>query len=121
SMSLSMEHEGPVELFRAHPEVVPVILEHVLKVPLPYFSRVRVTDPNTRAIVPTGKRSDSAVVLEDNGRVVLAAIVEPQGQVSEAKWFAWPKYTADLHAEVCCDTYLIVLALTRSVAAWARK
>ncbi len=116
-----MEHEAPIELCREHPEVVPAILMHLLKVKLPYFSRVRVTDPGTRTLVPTGQRSDAAVVLEDNGKPVVAAILEPQGRIDPGKWFAWPKYVADLHAEVRCDTYLIVLALTRSVAAWARQ
>src|SRR5579883_514559 len=120
-MPLTMEHEAPIELCREHPEVVPALLQRILKVPLPYYSRPRVVDPATRAVIPTGQRSDVAVLLEDNGRAVLGAILEPQGRPDPDKWFAWPKYTADLHAEIRCDTYLIVLALSRSVAAWARE
>ena len=116
-----MEHEAPIELCREHPEVVPAILQQLLKVPLPAYTRVRVTDPNTRALVATGQRCDAAVLLEDNDQPVLAAILEPQGGVDPGKWYSWPKYLADLHAEVRCDTYLIVLALTRSVATWAQS
>jgi hypothetical protein len=83
-----MEHEAPVELCREHPDVVPAILHHLLKVPLPYFSHVRVTDPNTRALVATGKRSDAAVILEDGKRPVLAAILEPQGKIDPDKFYA---------------------------------
>ena len=83
-MSLSIEHEAPIELCREHPEVVPAILHHLLKVPLPYISRIRVTDPNTRAILPTGKRSDAAVIMEDNGHPVLAAIWSPRARLTPA-------------------------------------
>lgn len=120
-MSLSIEHEAPIELCREHPEVISDLLRELLQVRLPAYSRVRMTDPNTRAVLPTGQRSDAAVVFEDQDRPVLAAILEPQGSIDKAKWYSWPKYLADLHAEVQCDTYLIVLALSRGVAAWAQR
>ena len=120
-MSLSMDHQAPIELCREHSEVVPAIVNRLLQEPLPYYSKVRVTDPNTRTLVASGKRSDAAVILEDNGRPVLGAILEPQGSIDADKWYVWPKYTADLHAELRCETYLVVLALTRRVAAWARE
>lgn len=116
-----MDHEAPIELFREHPEVVPTLLSRLLHVELPYFSDVRVTDPGTRTVVATGKRSDAAVVLLDGKRPVLGAILEPQGKIDPDKHFSWPKYLGDLHAELHCDTYLIVLALTRSVARWAKE
>lgn len=87
-MALSIEHEAPIELCREHPEVIPALLEHIIKVRLPYYSRVRVTDPGTRVAVPTGKRSDAAVVLEDRGRAVLGVVLEPQGAIDPGKWFA---------------------------------
>ena len=47
-MSLTMEHEAPIELCREHPEVVPALLRKLLHLPVPPYSRVRVTDPGAR-------------------------------------------------------------------------
>lgn len=120
-MSLSMEHEAPIELCREHPEVVPVLLARYLHVELPAYSRVRFSDPNTRTVLPTGQRSDASIILEDDDRPVLGIILEPQGARDASKAFAWPRYLADLHAEIGCDSYLVVLALNRSVATWAKR
>ena len=119
-MSLSFEHEAPIELCREHPELVPAILIKLLNLELPRFTAARVTDPGTRPVMPTGQRSDLSVILVDGEVPVAAAIFEPQRQVDADKWYSWPKYLADLHAEVRGPTYLIVLALRREVAHWAK-
>lgn len=120
-MSLSIEHEAPIELCCEHPQVVLSILTKLLHLQVPAFSSLRVTDPNSRQTKVTGYRSDNAFIFEQQDKPVVAVVIEPQRSIDNRKRCSWPKYTADLHAEVCCDTYLIVLALTRNVAKWARN
>ena len=121
SMSLSIEHEAPIELCREHPQVVISILTKLLHITLPPFSSLRVTDPNSRQTQATGYRSDNAFLFEQQDTPVVAVVIEPQRSINDKKRRSWPKYTADLHAEVDCDTYLVVLAFTRPVARWARS
>lgn len=71
--------------------------------------------------MPTGQRGDLSVVLLSGEQPVAAAVFEPQRTVDPAKWYSWPRYLSDLHAEVRCPTYLIVLALGPAVADWARR
>lgn len=120
-MSLSMGHQAPIELCREHPEVIPVVLSRYLHLELPAYSRVRFADPNTRAVVATGHRCDAAIILEDGDRPVLGVVLELQSNRDDDKPFVWPRYLADLHADTRCDTYLVVIALNRSVARWARQ
>src|SRR5205814_9322585 len=62
-----------------------------------------------------------ATLLDANGAVVLAVIVEVQRQPDPDKRFAWPFYTAALHARMRCPVCLLVIATTPAVARWARR
>lgn len=121
-MPVSTEHEAPLELFRRYPELVPRLLRDVFSAPMPERITVREVPASFNQTPVPERRSDGALVLEDDGgRPVAGVIVEVQRKVDASKHFSWPQYAASLHAQVRCPTYLLVIALTEPVARWAAE
>ena len=120
-MALTFEHETPIELCRRCPDLVPTLLREVFGKEVPAYSTISAEDPNVPQLAPEEYRADTAVVLSEGGVARLAVVAEVQQGRDRRKRFTWPLYTAAVHARHECTTYLIVLALNRSVAEWARQ
>lgn len=120
-MSLSIEHEAPLQVCDQHPAVVASLLERLIGQPLPAFDELRMEPADFTQTVAKEYRADRALVFLRAGRPVLAVIVEVQRRRDERKRLAWPLYTAALLGKVRCPTYLLVIALSAATARWARQ
>jgi hypothetical protein len=80
-----------------------------------------VADSDLTEAVPSARRADLVVRLEDaSGAVRHVVVVEVQRTRNEAKLRAWPLYVAYLQARHRVEVTLLVIAFRRSVARWAR-
>ena len=125
-MGLSIEHEAPLEVIERFPELVVGILRDQFGAELPKDVRVRSVDPTATLTVARELRCDSALIMEPagGGPPVCAVLVESQRAVDPQKWYQWPRYAAELHAQHLCPTFLLVFAVgeqAASVAEWVRK
>jgi len=118
----SLEHAALVEMFRTHPELIPLLLHEALGVTVPAYQTLSVTEAALDQLVPIEFRADLVVefLAENNKRPVLSSIVEVQLRIDEAKYFSWPVYVTVERSRKRCDTCLIVVAPDPAVAAWAR-
>jgi hypothetical protein len=80
---------------------------------------VRVESSDLTDLAPAEYRADLVVLLVD-GRPVLGIVVEVQLQRDDRKPFTWPVYVAGLRARLACDTCVLVVTPSESVATWAR-
>ncbi len=118
----SFEHEAPLVLLRARPDMVATLLRASRDVDLPAFADARVTEADFSQLWPTEFRADLVVELLDaGGDVVLGVIVELQRSRDDDKRRSWPLYAAALHARLRCATCLLVLTDDPRVAVWARR
>ena len=120
-MPLSIEHEAPLALCARHPELVPELLRRLCGQALPEFTSVKLAPASFNQTVAQEFRADRGLVCEQDGRPVLAVVLEVQRKPDERKHRAWPLYTAALFAEHGCLTYLLVLATSSTTARWARQ
>ena len=120
-MPLSIEHEAPLELCSRHPELVPELLRRLCGQEVPTFSSVKLAPASFNQTVAQEFRADRALICENEGKPVLAVVLEVQRQADERKHRAWPLYTSALFAEHGCMTYLLVLATSAATAKWARQ
>jgi len=119
----SLEHAALVEMFRTHPELIPLLLREALGVTVPDYQTLSVSEAALDQLVPIEFRADLVVEFLDglDKRPVLSSIVEVQLRIDEAKCFSWPVYVTVERSRKRCDTCLIVVAPDPAVAAWARK
>jgi hypothetical protein len=118
-MSLSIEHQAPLEICDQHPTLVASLLEKILGEPLPAFDELRMQSADFTQTVAKEFRADRALIFLKTGKPVLAVIVEVQRKRDERKRRSWPAYTAGLFSQVGCPTYLLVIALNAATARWA--
>ena len=116
----SITHEALLMLFRNRPELAPELLRDALHVPLPAYADVRVESADLAEVAPAEYRADLVVHLID-GKPVLGIVVEVQLQQDRRKRFTWPVYVANLRARLECDTCVLVVTPSESVATWARE
>ena len=114
-----MIHEALVLLFRNRPELAPELLRDVLGVALPAYSEARIEGAELTEVTPAEYRADLVVLLVD-GKPVLGIIVEVQLQQDDRKRRTWPVYIAGLGARLECETCVLVVTPSESVAEWAR-
>jgi hypothetical protein len=115
----SITHEALLQLFRNRPELAPELLRDALHVALPTYAEVRVESSDLTDLAPAEYRADLVVLLVD-GQPVLGIVVEVQLQRDDRKPFTWPVYVAGLRARLACDTCVLVVTPSESVATWAR-
>ncbi len=118
----SLEHAALVEMFRTHPELIPLLMRETLGVQVPAYETLSVSEAALDQLVPIEFRADLIVEFLDgtHKRPVLSSIVEVQLRIDEAKYFSWPVYATVERSRKRCDTCLIVVAPDPAVAAWAR-
>jgi hypothetical protein len=121
AMSLSLQHEAPLEIFDQHPRVVASLLSLLVEEALPDFDELRMEPADFTQTAAREYRADRALVFLRRARPVLAVILEVQRRRDEKKRRAWPVYTAALYGRLGCPTYLLVIALDEATARWARQ
>lgn len=120
-MSVSIEHEAPIELCQRHPQLVPRLLG-LLGHALPSDVVAEPLPANFNQPVVEQWQSDGAILLKSVQQPVGAVALEIQRKPDPAKRLSWPVYTAALHAKHAgLDTYLLVVATSRATAHWARQ
>jgi hypothetical protein len=115
----SITHEALLQLFRNRPELAPELLRDALHVTLPTYAELRVESSDLTDLAPAEYRADLVVLLVD-GKPVLGIVVEVQLQRDDRKPFTWPVYVAGLRARLACETCVLVMTPSESVATWAR-
>ena len=117
-MTLSLDHDSLILLFRNQPGLAPQLLRDALHLELPAYTEARLASSDLTEPVPTEFRADAVVLLVD-GTPVPGVIVEAQLSRDERKRFSWPAYVATLRSRHKCPVELLVLTPDGTVAAWA--
>src|SRR5262249_7343232 len=120
----SINHDGPIELIRQHPDLAIDLAQFVPGVPLPEKVSATLGSADASNVVPDEFRADIVVMLSDiatgePGRIV---IIEPQGRDADTKRFSWPSYITNLRsAHKCPDTLLLVICWDETEAIKCRR
>jgi len=114
----SFDHELIVELFRTRATLATELLRAVAAIDLGP-GQAELGSIDLSEVTPPEYRADAVVLLRDGTVVRAAVIVAVQLQVDADKRRRWPAYVAVLHARLGCPVYLLVLAASSGVAAWA--
>ncbi len=124
---LTMMHEALLMLLRNRPALAPELLSGVLGVELPRYHAIRFESAALSDIEPAEYRADLVVVLERDGKPVLAIVVEVQLRRDADKRYAWVVYLGGLRARLrapwrCpAPCLLLVNAPSRSIARWCAE
>lgn len=113
------EHAALIELFRQEPELVTWLVERFAGVEIPAEHSSSATDPLLKVV---NLAPDVAVLVRDShGKLVLALPVEVQRDKDPEKRYTWPCYEALIRERFRCPTHVLVIALRKDVAEWARQ
>jgi hypothetical protein len=116
----TLEHNGPIEMFRENPSLAPHLLKLLFDVDVPAHAFARVADSSLDQIIPVEFRAD--LVLDLYGvdeTVVLSIVVESQRDMDARKKFSWPVYLTVTRAAKESAAVVLVIAIDADVAAWA--
>lgn len=117
----SLAHEALVDMFRDNPALI-VDLLRAIHIVIPQYAAIKLADAALGEIKPTTLAADLVLELCDAaGDPVLAVVLEVQLEPVKKKRDTWPAYLTTHRARRGCDTCLLVLTPSRSVAAWARE
>ncbi len=108
-------------LLRNRPELTAELLSELLGVHLPSYDEVRFESAELSDVEPAEYRADLVVVLERDGKSVLAIVVEVQLNIDADKHYRWPAYLSGLRSRLRVPTCLLVIAPDRSVARWCAE
>jgi hypothetical protein len=118
----SMDHEALVDLFRNRPAMAAEVLREVFGRPLPAFKEARIESTALPEIIPADRRADLVVVLLDEERRPLVAIVvEVQLHRDKDKPFVWPVYITQTRAQHRCPTWLLVVTIEPEMVRWCSR
>jgi hypothetical protein len=117
----SVPHEAVVEVLRENPQLVIELLTHALRLELPEHDQVVPESTDLGSALPTELRADMVLRFDRERRPVLGVVVEVQLSVDGGKTFSWPAYAISLRARHRCPVVLVVIAVDRAVARWARR
>ena len=119
----SLEHATLVEMFRMHPELIPLLLRDVFGVDVPAYERLAVSESVVDQLTPTEFRADLVVDFFDGAskRPRMSGVLEVQLRIDDDKLYSWPAYLILGRSRRRCETFVLVLAPDPAVAAWARK
>src|SRR5437868_15409069 len=96
----TLEHNALVEMFRENPSVAPHLLAAVFHVDVPPHVSVRVADSALDQLIPVEFRADLVLeLLNDEGAVLLAIVLESQREKKPRKRYSWPVYWVVARAE----------------------
>ena len=119
--NVSLSHQAPLEVLRDHPEAVLELLRIAGRLSDETKLAVVVLDTELAEAVPSTRRADLVVLLEDEeGRAHRVVVVEIQRKRDDKKLLAWPLYVAYLHSEHHVSVTLLVITFDAATAAWAR-
>ncbi|MDQ3037695.1 MAG: hypothetical protein M3Y87_35205 [Myxococcota bacterium] len=110
----STEHELPLLLFRSAPGALAALVERAFG--------IEIRGPLVEAgasfaeIAPASYAADLVLRADDT-----TLVVEVQRARDDEKQRSWPLYAASAHASSQRPTWLVVIALDRPVAEWARR
>ncbi|SDR00296.1 hypothetical protein SAMN04489764_2988 [Thermostaphylospora chromogena] len=117
SAVVTSEHEVLIQLFHNRPHLAAELLDEVLGVRVPEYGEAALIPTECTEVTPTEYRADAVVMLSDD-RPVMAVVVEVQRAADEAKRYSWPVYLTTVRARTRCDTALLVVCPSDSVARW---
>ena len=116
----TLEHNGPIAMFRDNPALAPHLLALLFHLDLPAHASVRVVDSTLDQIVPIEFRADLVLELCDaNKNIVLSVVLESQRDDDERKKFSWPVYVTVARAQRKSPAVVLVIAVGARIAAWA--
>ncbi len=119
---LSMDHEALVDLFRNRPTMAADMLREVFGRPMPAFKEARIEPTAMPEITPADRRADLVVVLlDDDRRPLLAIVVEVQLHRDPDKPFTWPVYVTQTRAQHRCRTWLLVVTTEPEMVRWCSR
>jgi hypothetical protein len=108
------EHELPLLLFRAAPSALAGLLERAFGISI--RGALVETGASFAEIAPASYAADLVLRAKDT-----TLVIEVQRARNDAKQASWPLYAASAHAASERPTWLVVVALDRTVAEWARR
>jgi hypothetical protein len=118
----TLEHNGLIEMFRENPPLAPHLLTTVFHVDLPAHVAVRAANSALDQLTPVEFRADLVLeLLDEQGKVLLAVILEAQRDKAQRKKYTWSVYWAVASAERECPAVVLVIATDAEVAAWAAE
>lgn len=118
----SLEHDGVVGLFRDNPPLALRILADLFHLPIPAHARVRVANTALDQLLPIEFRADLVLdVLDTQGQIQIAIILEVQRDIDHRKKYSWPVYVTVSRAERECPVILMVVTVDEQVADWAEQ
>ncbi len=118
----STTHQALIELFRVRPALAVELIARAAHAALPTFATATPTETALDQLVSVEFRADLVVELRDGDNALTGSIVvEVQLGVDADKPFTWPVYVSALRARTRRPVWLLVIAPTDAVAAWARQ
>lgn len=118
----TLEHNALVEMFRENPSLAPHFLATVFHLDPPPHASVRVADSALDQLIPVEFRADLVLeLLNDQGKIILAIVLEAQREKKPRKRYSWAVYWTVARAERECPAVVLVIATDTEVAAWAAE
>ena len=115
----SATHEGLVTAFRNRPKLAFELVRGAGRRP-PAARNLTVMEADLGSVDPTERRADLVLRYSDRKDRPCAMVVEVQLDVDEDKFYRWPEFLASLAGRLHAKVFLVVIAPSPSVAAWAR-
>lgn len=118
-----LPHEALVQLVRAAPTMVPLLLRPALG-GLPDAAATVVAEVTAAELVNLDlpeHRADAVIRVGPAERPLEVFVVEVQGETSARKRRVWPLYVAGFAVRFGCPVTLVVFALDAEVAAWCAE
>lgn len=117
----SRAHEIPLRIIQNQPAMVPALLRESLGLEVPHHTEAVSTSSVLTNCDPKELNSDSATLLRDGTRHVLAVVVERQHGRDYGKRASWPAYLATLNLRLKCPAMLVVLCPDEAMVLWCAK
>ncbi len=98
------------------------MLTGISDVVVPGYESAEVGSADLSEVVPTERRADAVVTLNDrDGGAVLGIVVEVQLGRDGDKSYTWPSYVISLRQRLRCPVELLVVCVDDGVARWAHS
>lgn len=118
----SLTHESVVELLRERPQLALTLWCDLLKHPAPAGARIEDASATVAETRPAEYRADQVLrVLDRDGQLFAAFVVEVQLRPDPEKRFTWPYHLAGVRARLRCPVALLVIALDENAARWCAR
>jgi hypothetical protein len=122
AMSVSLEHQGIIDMFRENPSLAPRLIEKLFHVQLPPHASAKVVESTLDQMIPVEFSADLVLeLLNEQGEPVLLIVLEMQRAIDHDKEYSWLVYVAIVRAKKRCQAIVLVVAPDEKVAAWAAE